>query len=113
MRKQMSWLRLVLLCVLLVIAYSLGQDRIEQREKQLAAQETELRIDMAALQADARELERQINVVGTDVYVIGEARANYDYVRKGEMRFAFLNPGELARYSEEEARILAHEMSID
>ena len=53
-------------------------------------------------------------MVGTDVYVISVARSDaYNFVKPGEMRFEYENPGALKEYSAQEREILNYEMSID
>ena len=52
-----------------------------------------------------------LNLVGTDSYIISSARENYAFLKEGEIRFEFSNPGALYTYSEEELRILVDEVA--
>ena len=59
----------------------------------------------------SEEYRKQLNVVGTDEYIMSSAVRNYSYVQKDAIRFEFTNPEVLYAYSEEELRILMDEMS--
>ena len=113
MHKKMRWGKLVFLCLVLVIAYLVGKNKINARIQELTAEETSLRIQLSDLRDDTSELERQIGVVGTDVYVMNVARQDYDYLKPGELRFEYVNAQALKDYTEEEARIREYELSVD
>ena len=70
-----------------------------------------LRIQKTKLEEEFKSLNKQLNVVGTDEYIMSSAVRNYSYVQKDAIRFEFTNPEVLYAYSEEEIRILMDEMS--
>lgn len=113
MHKQMSWAKLVFLCVVVIIAFVVGQNRIRARIGELTEEETGLHLQLSDLRNDGAEVDRQIAMVGSDVQIMSEARDKYDFLRPGEMRFSFVNPDELKLYSDEQRAILNYEMSID
>ena len=58
-----------------------------------------------------QELHRQLEVVGTDDYIVQRAIQDYNYSNKDDIRFEFDNPEALDRYTEAEIRILVEEMA--
>ncbi|MBR4080977.1 MAG: hypothetical protein IKK21_04260 [Clostridia bacterium] len=113
MHKQMGWGKIVFLCAVLVIAFLVGQNKVRTRVAELTREETALHMQLSDLREDAAEVERKIDMVGSKVQIMSEARDRYDYLRPGEMRFSFNNPKELEYYSDEEDAILQYELSID
>ena len=76
-----------------------------------AEQEEELAQALAKLQEEEKDLKNQLNIVGTEDYIVSSAMENYSYVEKDNIRFEFSNPEALYTYSEEELRILVDEMA--
>ena len=76
-----------------------------------AEQEEELREALSELQEEEKDLKNQLNIVGTEDYIVSSAMENYSYVKKDDIRFEFSNPEALYSYSEEELRILVDEMA--
>ena len=76
-----------------------------------AEQEEELAQALAKLQEEEKDLKNQLNIVGTEDYIVSSAMENYSYVKKDDIRFEFSNPEALYTYSEEELRILVDEMA--
>ena len=114
MHKHMRWGKLIFLCVVLLVAFFVGQNQIRRRIEELGAEEVGLRFELSSLREEETELMRQIDMVGTDVYVISVARSDaYNFVKPGEMRFEYENPAALAEYSAQERELLNYEMSID
>ena len=74
-----------------------------------AEQEEELAQALAKLQEEEKDLKNQLNIVGTEDYIVSSAMENYSYVKKDNIRFEFSNPEALYTYSEEELRILVDE----
>ena len=73
--------------------------------------EEELAQALAMLQVEEKDLKYQLNIVGTEDYIVSSAMENYSYVKKDNIRFEFSNPEALYTYSEEELRILVDEMA--
>ncbi len=76
-----------------------------------AEQEEALRQALAELQEEEKDLLNQLDVVGTEDYIVSSARENYSYVRRDDIRFRFSNPEALYSYTEEELRILVDEVA--
>ena len=76
-----------------------------------AEQEEALRETLSELQEEEKDLKNQLNIVGTEDYIVSSAMENYSYVKKDDIRFEFSNPEALYTYSEEELRILVDEMA--
>ena len=76
-----------------------------------AEQEEALRLALAELQEEEKDLKNQLSIVGTEDYIVSSAMENYSYVKKDNIRFEFSNPEALYTYSEEELRILVDEMA--
>ena len=114
MHTNMRWGKLIFLCVVLLVAFFIGQNKIQQRIAELSREEVALRIELSNLREEEAEINRQISMVGTDVYVINVARSDeYNYLKPGELRFEFVNPQALADYTAAERQILEYEMSIN
>ena len=63
------------------------------------------------LEEEFKRLNRELNVVGTDEYIMSSAVKDYAYVKKDAIRFEFTNPEVLYAYSETELQILMDEMN--
>ena len=70
-----------------------------------------LRVRKTKLEEEFKTLNRQLNVVGTDEYIMSSAVKDYSYVKRDAIRFEFTNPEVLYAYSEEELQILMDEMN--
>ena len=76
-----------------------------------AEEEKLLRVQKTKLEEEFKALNRELNVVGTDEYIMSSAVKDYSYVRKNAIRFEFTNPEVLYAYSEAELAILMDEMN--
>ena len=76
-----------------------------------AEEEKLLRVKKTRLEEEYNRLNKQLNVVGTDEYIMSSAVRDYSYVKKDAIRFEFTNPEALYAYSEEELQILMDEMN--
>ena len=76
-----------------------------------AEEEKLLRVKKTKLEEEFKSLNRQLNVVGTDEYIMSSAVRDYSYVKKDAIRFEFTNPEALYAYSEAELQILMDEMN--
>ena len=59
----------------------------------------------------AYELRLAISRAGTDADIEEKARAEYGYMKEGELRFEFTNPALLDEYTDEETEILKRELT--
>ena len=76
-----------------------------------AEEEKILRVKKTKLEEEFKRLNRELNVVGTDEYIMSSAVKDYSYVKKDAIRFEFTNPEVLYAYSESELQILMDEMN--
>ena len=76
-----------------------------------AEEEKILRVKKTKLEEEFKRLNRELNVVGTDEYIMSSAVKDYAYVKKDAIRFEFTNPEVLYAYSEAELQILMDEMN--
>jgi cell division protein FtsB len=76
-----------------------------------AEEEKLLKVRKARLEEEFKSLNRQLNVVGTEEYIMSSAVRDYSYVHKDSIRFEFTNPESLYAYTEQELQILMDEMN--
>ena len=76
-----------------------------------AEQEVALQRALSKLQAEEKDLRNQLEIVGTEDYIVSSARENYSYLNKDDIRFEFSNPEALYTYTEQELRILVDEVA--
>ena len=96
----------IMLAIFLIL-HSLLKGTINEK----AEQEKLLRVQKTKLEEEFKSLNRQLNVVGTDEYILSSAVKDYSYVRRDAIRFEFTNPEVLYAYSEDELKILMDEMN--
>ena len=96
----------IMLLILLVL-HSVLRGTVNEK----AEEEKLLRVKKTKLEEEFKSLNRQLNVVGTDEYIMSSAVRDYSYVKKNAIRFEFTNPEVLYAYSEEELQILMDEMN--
>ena len=96
----------IMLAVFLILHSSLKGTLNEKAEE-----EKLLRVRKTQLEEEYKSLNRQLNVVGTDEYIMSSAVRDYSYVKKDAIRFEFTNPEALYAYSEEELQVLMDEMN--
>jgi cell division protein FtsB len=96
----------IMLLIFLVLHSSLkGTANQKSEEEKL------LRVKKARLEEEFKDLNRQLNVVGTEEYIMSSAVKNYSYVKKDAIRFEITNPSVLYAYTDEELQILMDEMN--
>lgn len=96
----------LILAVFLCLHLIMKGDLSRKAEQEAALQEA-----LAALQNEEKDLQNQLEIVGTDDFVISSARENYSFVSRNDIRFEFSNPEALYTYTEEELRILVDEVA--
>ena len=62
------------------------------------------------MEMEYADLLLQLQRVGSEGYVENEAREKYEFIRQGEIVFAFENPDVLKGYTQEEYQIIMDEM---
>ncbi|MCR5296324.1 MAG: hypothetical protein K6E17_02845 [Clostridiales bacterium] len=99
----------VIMSAILVVFFSLHillqSDLHRKTEKENA-----MRIALAKLEDENKDLNNRLNLVGTDEYIVSSAMQNYSYVNRNDIRFEFSNPQALYAYTEEEILILLDEL---
>ena len=68
-------------------------------------------VQKTRLEEEYKTLSNQLNVVGTEEYIMSSAVKDYSYVKKNAIRFEFTNPEVLYAYTEDELQILMDEMN--
>ena len=96
----------VMLAVFLIL-HSMLRGTVNEK----AEEEKLLRVQKTKLEEEFKRLNKELNVVGTDEYIMSSAVKDYSYVKKDAIRFEFTNPEVLYAYSEEELQILMDEMN--
>jgi cell division protein FtsB len=111
MHRTMTLKGFILILCLILAVFLLFHLLMKGDLTRKAEQEEELRAALAELQEEEKDLKAQLNIVGTEDYIVSSAMENYSYVKKDDIRFEFSNPEALYTYSEEELRILVDEMA--
>ena len=96
----------VMLAVVLILHSALRGTANEKAEE-----EKLLRVQKTKLEEEFKRLNRELNVVGTDEYIMSSAVKDYSYVKKDAIRFEITNPSVLYAYTDEELQILMDEMN--
>jgi cell division protein DivIC len=96
----------LILAVFLCLHLIMKGDLSRKAEQEAALQEA-----LAALQEEQKDLRNQLEVVGTEDFILSSAKENYSFVNRDDIRFEFTNPEALYAYTEEELRILVDEVA--
>ena len=96
----------IILAVFLVLHLTMKSSVDEKAEKEKA-----LRVKLTQLEEENKDLNAQLNVVGTDEFIMSSAVKDYSYVKRDSIRFEYTNPEALYAYSEAEMQILMDEMN--
>ena len=96
----------VMLLIFLVL-HSMLRGTVNEK----AEEEKLLRVRKTRLEEEFKSLNKQLNVVGTEEYIMSSAVKNYAYVKKDAIRFEFTNPEVLYAYSEADLQSLMDEMN--
>ena len=105
MKKTMSWFGLAVRATLLLVAFFLLNGWVTGHTARLEETESQLRVTLSEQRDANLELQSEISEVGSDYYIESKARAEYQFVKPGELSFSFTNPEELYQDSEEERSI--------
>lgn len=107
--KVMTWRGMLFFAgaFLLVFVVALSGVLASRRAMEEQYQQQQQRI--VVMEQEVAALRSELDRVGTDGYVENEARTRYDYVRNGEIRFEFSDPGMLSNYTESEWEIIMDE----
>ena len=96
----------LILAVFLVLHLTMKGDLSRKAE-----QENAMKIALARLQEEEKDLKNQLSIVGTEDYIVASARENFSFVNADDIRFQYSNPEALYTYTAQELRILTDEMA--
>ena len=96
----------LILAVFLCLHLIMKGDLSRKVEQEAALQEA-----LAALQEEEKDLRNQLEIVGTEDFILSSAKENYSFINRDDIRFEFTNPEALYTYTEEELRILVDEVA--
>ncbi len=91
-RRRMRYLTLFVLLAVIGVAFSVGNHKIQATMQNLAKEEDQSRLELAALKNEKQDLETELSAAGTDAYIENQARTRYGYLKPGELRFVITNP---------------------
>ena len=111
MYKTMNMKGFLLILGIMLLIFLILHSVLKSTVDEKAEKEKALRVQLTQLEEEYNRLNKQLNVVGTDEYIMSSAVRDYSYVKKDAIRFEFTNPEALYAYSEEELQILMDEMN--
>lgn len=109
-RRYISWGGMALGAVLLLALFGVSMHWVRSDIRKLEAQDTTLQLSVNVMEMDYADLQLNLQRVGSDGYVENIARNDLDFIRQGEIVFAFENPDLLKGYTEEEYQIIMDEL---
>lgn len=111
MYRSMNWKGFVLFICLILVAFLVLHLMMKNTLKDQSEKEKALTANKNRLEELNQELQRRLEMVGTDEYIAQSAIQNYSYVNKNDIRFEFDNPEALNLYTNEEIRIMMEELA--
>lgn len=111
MNKSMNLKGFLLILGIMLALFLVFHSALRGSVNEKAEEEKILRVRKTKLEEEFKRLNKELNVVGTDEYIMSSAVKDYSYVRKDAIRFEFTNPEVLYAYSETELQILMDEMN--
>ena len=111
MYKTMNLKGFLLILGVMLLIFLVLHSALKGTVNEKAEEEKILRVKKTKLEEEFKRLNKELNVVGTDEYIMSSAVKDYSYVRTNAIRFEFTNPEVLYAYSESELQILMDEMN--
>ena len=111
MYRSMNIKGFLLILGVMLLIFLILHTSLKGTANQKAEEEKLLRVKKARLEEEFKDLNRQLNVVGTEEYIMSSAVKDYSYVKKNAIRFEITNPEVLYAYTDEELQILMDEMN--
>ena len=111
MSKAMNLKGFLLILGIMLLIFLILHTALRGTVNEKAEEEKLLRVRKTKLEEDFKRLNKELNVVGTDEYIMSSAVKDFSYVKKDAIRFEFTNPEVLYAYSEQELQILMDEMN--
>ena len=111
MYRTMNLKGFLLILGIMLLIFLILHTALRNTVNEKAEEEKLLRVEKTKLEEEFKRLNKELNVVGTDEYIMSSAVKDYSYVKKDAIRFEFTNPEVLYAYSESELQILMDEMN--
>ena len=111
MNRSMNLKGFALILGIMLVIFLIFHSVLRGSVNEKAEEEKILRVRKTKLEEEFKRLNKELNVVGTDEYIMSSAVKDYSFVRKDAIRFEFTNPEVLYAYSEAELQILMDEMN--
>ena len=111
MYRSMNLKGFLLILGIMLLVFLVLHSMLRGAVNEKTEEEKLLRVQKTRLEEEYKTLSNQLNVVGTEEYIMSSAVKDYSYVRKNAIRFEFTNPEVLYAYSEAELAILMDEMN--
>ena len=109
-RRYFSWKFMIILAVLVLILFCSALLWLNSDIRTLQAEDDKLRQDILDKSMELANLNLKLDRMNTEGYVENEAREKLDFIREGEIVFAFEDPEALKGYTYEEYQIIMDEM---
>ena len=111
MNRTMNLKGFVLILGIILVVFMTAHLLLRGELNRKTDEEKGLRVTLTQMEEKHQNLTTQLNVVGTDDYIVTSAMQNYSYVNKNDIRFEFTNPEALYAYTDEEIQIMTEEMA--
>ena len=111
MNRSMNLKGFLLILGIMLVIFLIFHSVLRGSVNEKAEEEKILRVRKTKLEEEFKQLNKELNVVGTDEYIMSSAVKDYSFVRRDAIRFEFTNPEVLYAYSEAELQILMDEMN--
>ena len=111
MNKSMNIKGFLLIIGIILIVFFTLHILMQNDLHRKAEREEKLRLALTRLEEENNYLLSQMDLVGTDNFIVYSAIQNFSYVNKDDIRFEYSNPQALDAYTEAEIRILVEEMA--
>ena len=111
MKREMNLKGFFLIIGIILLVFFIVHPILSGKRNEKQAEENALKVELTRLEAENKDLNTQLDIVGTTDYIVSSAMSNYSYVNRNDIRFEFSNPEALYAYSEDEIRILMDEIA--
>ena len=111
MNKTMSLKGFIVILGFMAVVYLVAHSVLGRGVDEKAAREKELRVELTRLEERNKELSAELNVVGTQEYIMSSAVRDYAYVKRNAIRFEYTNPEAIYAFTEEEMAVYLDEIN--
>lgn len=105
-RKMFPWRGIIIIAGFSFVLFLVAFVGVRNSRSAMEAESRARQAEIVVMEREVAALRSELARVGTDGYVENEARARYDYVRNGEIRFEFADPKKLGNYTDAEWEIV-------